>query len=165
MKININKKYQKPPMRNSGFNWSENIEDTIVVQKDTILYHVSVWEELKGFYPTITCFSTEKPVMEAIDSYVYIAIPKTDITGETIQHSPNEIRIDLEKTQNNIEIFYAGTIKSTGIKKVDNYGLYQGELIRFNFIKQFKKIEEQLNKRFKKEFYNNVKHYQKIIEA
>ncbi|WP_113675896.1 hypothetical protein [Vallitalea guaymasensis] len=114
-------------------NWTEERTGTRKLQKGQMITHFS-HEEIKAFVPKITCFFIGFPCIEDLkdkeldydrqehfaEEYIYIAIVKKDISA--LEYG-NEVRIDLKKHKDDIDIYLVGEHYNIDGSKVRAYNL------------------------------------------
>lgn len=99
IEIKQSAKYDGKSMR-----WTETKTGTKKIAVGETWFHVSSYEKLKSFFPKETCFADQK----YSEGYYYALKVISPITVDC--YDDDEIRIDLEKYRNDVEIYYIGTI-------------------------------------------------------
>lgn len=83
--------------------WTETYTGNTVIDAGDKLYHRSSGK-LKSFYPRVTCFSFTP---ESMSDYIFCLIPREAIKVSCFDG--DEVRVDLEKYADCVDIFYIGT--------------------------------------------------------
>ncbi|MCK9326821.1 MAG: hypothetical protein M0P69_15115 [Bacteroidales bacterium] len=83
--------------------WTETYTGNTVIEAGERLFHRSSGK-LKSFYPRATCFSFTP---ESMRDFIFCLIPRTRITAS--RYDDDEVRIDLEKYADCVDIYYIGT--------------------------------------------------------
>jgi hypothetical protein len=101
VKISHNNNYE-----GRDIQWTEEFTGQEKVEAGRIFYHSSR-SYIDVFAPEMTCFFENKI---ARYWFVYTIVIKNDIVVDTYG---DEVRIDLEKNRNNVEIYYIGELDYT----------------------------------------------------
>jgi len=95
--------------------WTEQFTGMVKIAPGSVVFHNST-SKISSFSPILTCFSLEPGVIG--DGPIYAAIIKNEIT--VLMYDDDEVRIDLNKFKNDVEIYYAGSRKTE--RTYDEYG-------------------------------------------
>jgi hypothetical protein len=99
-----------------SMKWTETFQGEVIIPAGTSLFHCSC-DGIEAFYPKETCFD----YTVGGRGHVYQFIVKRDIIGrEYGDNVKNEVRVDLDRYRNDVEIFYIGTVEKERIR--DEFG-------------------------------------------
>lgn len=127
--------------------WTEKKTSEKTVKKGTHLYHVS-YDKIENFASTETCFTENGELAFDSEVFIYIAVLKKDM------HMPvYEDELRFVPTNENCDIFYAGTTSSTHFVRKNKFGHITGRLEKARLSKIFREDEKEINKYLEGKFY------------
>lgn len=101
--------------RGQDMEWTETYIGKTVLKAGEKAYHTS-YRDISSFYPKETCFyESYKLNVIGGDKNIYCLIPKKDIIVSAYS-GDGEIRVDLERYKNDVDIYYIGYGESFSVK-------------------------------------------------
>lgn len=101
--------------RGQDMEWTETYIGKTVLKAGEKAYHTS-YRDISSFYPKETCFyESYKLNVIGGDKNIYCLIPKKDIIVSEYS-GDGEIRVDLERYKNDVDIYYIGYGESFSVK-------------------------------------------------
>jgi len=129
IQIRETKSYKGPDMK-----WTEEYTGEIVLEAGTELFHASDGE-IKAFAPKTTCFARD--MLQSGE--IYRLVVKKAIVAQSFASS--EIRIDLDRFQNSVEIYHIGElVETTSFVDEKQYGFQRSEIFQGREV--YRKVEK-----------------------